>query len=208
MLIYLTADVFASVARLPFETRKQLVQMSNYQIELSVIWRNAYYGVVPLMARDVLFRSIILGTYYATTDIEHKPCLKYSIPQIMEFMRVRRAQGYNDTLQELEPFLYDQHSYHIKTSYTTRITMLIAANFVGTFLTNPIDVCLTKILTQTQKEGAKYTGLFNALQTVAKEEGRHKFLSGLHPRFMFNLMNGFMFLFIYDRFTHYINEIN
>jgi len=98
MLIYLTADVFASVARLPFETRKQLVQMSNYQIELSVIWRNAYYGVVPLMARDILFRSIILGTYYSTTDIEHKPCLKYSIPQIMEFMRVRRAQGYNDTL--------------------------------------------------------------------------------------------------------------
>jgi len=86
--------------------------------------------------------------------------------------------------------------------------MLIAANFIGTLLTNPIDVCLTKILTQTQKEGAKYTGLINALQTVAKEEGRHKFLSGLHPRFMFNLMNGFMFLFIYDRFTHYINEIN
>jgi hypothetical protein len=30
MAIYLTADVFASVARLPFETRKQLVMMSNH----------------------------------------------------------------------------------------------------------------------------------------------------------------------------------
>ena len=87
--------------------------------------------------------------------------------------------------------------------------MLIVANFVGTLLSNPMDVCLTKILTQNQKgEDPKYTGLIQALRTVSKEEGNHKFLSGLHPRFMFNLMNGFMFLFIYDRFTHYINEIN
>ena len=81
--------------------------MSNYQIEMSVISRNAYYGMIPLMARDVVFRSVILGTYYGSTEIEHKPCLKYSIPQIMEFMRARRAQGYSDSLQDLEPFLYD-----------------------------------------------------------------------------------------------------
>ena len=80
MIIYLASDACASLAKIPFETRKQLVQMSNYNIELKIITRNAYYGMMPLMARDVIFRSIILGTYYGTTDIEHKPSLKYSIP--------------------------------------------------------------------------------------------------------------------------------
>ena len=45
------------------------------------------------------------------------------------------------------------------------------------------------------------------MKTVYKEEGYQKFLSGLHPRFMFNLLNGMMYLFIYDRFTHYVNTI-
>lgn len=54
----------------------------------------------------------------------------------------------------------------------------------------------------------KYTGLFNALKTVYQEEGAGKFLSGLHPRFMFNLFNGVMFLFIYDRFNQYIDGVN
>ena len=47
----------------------------------------------------------------------------------------------------------------------------------------------------------------HALRTVYKEEGKAKFLGGLHPRFMFNLLNGVMFLFVYDRFNHYINTI-
>ena len=89
-----------------------------------------------------------------------------------------------------------------------RITMLILANLLATTLTNPIDVCLSKILTQNTTDGkVKYTGLIHALKTVYKEEGRAKFLSGLHPRFMFNLMNGFLFLFVYDRFTQYINTV-
>ena len=48
----------------------------------------------------------------------------------------------------------------------------------------------------------KYTGFFNCLRTVAKEEGYKKLIiGGLHPRFMFNMLNGFMFLFLYDQFV-------
>lgn len=54
--------------------------MANYDVELKTIARNTYYGLGALMARETLFRTIILGTYYASTDIEHKPVLKYSIP--------------------------------------------------------------------------------------------------------------------------------
>lgn len=54
--------------------------MAHYDVELKTIGRNAYYGLGALTARETLFRSIILGTYYLTTEIEHKPVLKYSIP--------------------------------------------------------------------------------------------------------------------------------
>ena len=90
MAIFLASDVFASVAKLPFETRKQLVQMCNYDISLKLIGRNAALGLIPLMARETSFRTIILGTYYLTTDIEHRPVLKYTIPQIIDFTRQRR----------------------------------------------------------------------------------------------------------------------
>jgi len=124
-------------------------------------------------------------------------------------MKQRREEGHQDNLQDLQPHFYEYHNYTIKTQFTTRLTLLIAANMVATLVTNPIDVCLSKIMTQNPYEQkAKYNGLIHALRTVYREEGRAKFLSGLHPRFMFNLVNGLMFLFIYDRFTHYVDSIH
>lgn len=207
MVIYLTSDLFASIFRVPFEARKQLVQMANYDVELKVIMRNTYYGLTPLMARDFAFRAIILGTYYGTTNIEHKPILRYSMPEIIHYMKLRRDQGHNDSMDDLKAIFYDHQNYDIKTNFTTRLTLLLLANFVGTLLTNPFDVCLTKILTQNPKDSSrvKYRGLVHTLRTVYREEGKEKFLSGLHPRFMFNMFNAVMYLFIFNRFTAYID---
>ena len=139
------------------------MQMCNYDIDLKLITRNAYLGLVPLLARDFIFRGIILSTYYLSTDIEHRPVLRYSVPQITDFMKQRREAGYNDSMSDMESIFYEHHNYVIKTSFTTRLTMLILANFVGTLITNPIDVVLSKILTQKE---LKYKGLIHALKTV------------------------------------------
>ena len=58
-VIYTCSDIVATFARLPFETRKQLVQMANYDIDMKVIGRNMRYGLAPLMMRDVTYRFII-----------------------------------------------------------------------------------------------------------------------------------------------------
>ena len=79
-LVYLASDFTASFAKIFFEARKQLVQMCNYEMSLSQIGRSAYLGWFPLAFRDLAFRSILLGFYYGTIDVEHKPTLKYSIP--------------------------------------------------------------------------------------------------------------------------------
>ena len=99
---------------------------------------------------------------------------------------------------------YDFHNYDVKTKVHVRFALLVLANFVATIVTNPIDVCLSKIMTQ---QYPKYTGLFNCLRTVYKEEGAYKFLSGWHPRFMFNMANGALFLYIYDRYIESIKSI-
>ena len=85
--IFTCSDFAATFVRLPFETRKQLVQMANYDIDMKVISRNLRIGLLPLMMRDVTYRFIIQTSYYLTTSIEHKPALRYSVPQIMDFMR-------------------------------------------------------------------------------------------------------------------------
>jgi hypothetical protein len=63
-------------------------------------------------------------------------------------MRQRRTEGHNETMQDISHVLYEFHNYDIKTKITTRYLMLIIANLFATVITNPIDVCLTKILTQ------------------------------------------------------------
>ena len=84
-----------------------------------------------------------------------------------------------------------------------RLTSLIFANAVATLLTNPFDVVLSKIATQQPIHPAsnklKYSGFINCMRSVYKEEGWRKLaLGGIHPRFMFNMFNGFLFLFVYD----------
>ena len=104
---------------------------------------------------------------------------------------------------------FEFHNYEVKTSMVTRLTLLLFGNFFATLATNPFDVCLSKLATQQRSvpEGIfKYSGFYNCLTTVYKEEGLKKlFLGGLHPRFMFNTLNGVMFLYIYDQFIGSLN---
>ena len=104
----------------------------------------------PLMCRDLTFRSILLGSYYATTSVEHKPALKYSVPQITDFMKQRRARlgDQAETVTDLSHLFYEFHSYEIKTKVTTRLTALILGNMIATLITNPFDVVLSKLATQ------------------------------------------------------------
>ncbi len=141
---------------------------------------------------------MILGFYYGSTEIEHEPALKYPVQSIMQYLKMLRSQGYEFEFQDALPDFYEFHNYSIKTGYDKRFVWLVMGNMLATVMTNPIDVCLSKMLTQNDR---RYTGLFNALKEVYKEEGAWKFTSGVHPRFMFNLYNGLLFLFVYDRFV-------
>lgn len=204
-LIFTCSDLWASFARIYFEARKQLIQMWNKNIEMRQIARGWYLGITPLILRDYMFRSTLLGVYYSTTDIEHKPILKYSMSEMIDYVKHWRENGEPDaTLKNKTHLFIDYHNYKINTQMQTRFLLMLFANAIATLITNPIDVCLTKILTQQER---KYTGLLNCMTTVLKEEGAGKLLSGIHPRFMFNSINGIIFLYIYEQLVGKFYEV-
>ena len=81
--------------------------MSNYDIDMKVILRNTYFGFIPLLVREISFRAIVLSTFYLSTNIEHKPILRYSVPEIMHYMKQRREAGYNDSIHDIKAVIYD-----------------------------------------------------------------------------------------------------
>lgn len=83
----MASDVVGSLVKTPFEVRKQLIQMYNHNVSLRDISYLTRVTCFPLISRDVIFRQMMLGVYYLTTSIEHKPMLKYSVPQITDFMK-------------------------------------------------------------------------------------------------------------------------
>jgi len=99
--IYLASDFVATFTRIPFEARKQLVQMANYNLDMSIIIRNSRIGLTALMARDMIFRFTLMSTYYSTTHIEHQPKMRYSVQEIVHYMKVRREAGYEDSLKSM-----------------------------------------------------------------------------------------------------------
>ncbi len=80
MAIYFASDFVASLVKNPFEVRKQLIQLYNHNVGLKDIGYLTRITTFPLVLRDVLFRQLMLNFYYLTTDIEHRPALKYTIP--------------------------------------------------------------------------------------------------------------------------------
>ena len=171
--------------------------MGNKDLEMKRILRNAYLAAGPMILRDMIFRASLLGVYYGTTDIKHKPTLKFTMPEIMHYLRYRRSQGYNESYNDMKHLFFEWHNYEVHTKSHFRFLLMLLANAVGTLITNPLDVCMTKILTQRKD---KYNGLFDCMRKVVKEEGKYKLLSGIHPRFMFNSVNGCLFIYMYDSF--------
>lgn len=84
------SDFSASFARIFFETRKQMIQMCQYQRPLNDIVTNSVKGWGALAMRDVGFRSLLLSFYYLTTEIEHKPTLKHSLPELVQYTKFLR----------------------------------------------------------------------------------------------------------------------
>ena len=116
---------------------------------------------------------------------------------MIEYVKHCRQNGESNATLKSKAYLFmDYHNYKISTEMQTRFLLMLYANAVGTVITNPIDVCLTKLVTQKER---KYKGFIDCLIKVYRQEGPNKLMAGLHPRFMFNSINGVIFLYLYEQ---------
>ena len=122
--------------------------------------RGCYLGLAPMIIRDFIFRITLLGIFYGTQHVEQKSELRYSLSEIIDYLRYCREKKseVDASYQNKSHLFIDHHNYKIKTPMHLRFVLMLVANAVGTLVTNPIDVCMTKLITQGEN---KYTGLIH-----------------------------------------------
>jgi len=88
-----------------------------------------------------MFRTSLLTVFYSTTKIEHKPELKFSMSEMIDYVKHLRRNGEpTATLKNKKHLFMEYHNYNVQTPMHYRFLMMLVANLVGTIITNPIDV--------------------------------------------------------------------
>jgi hypothetical protein len=204
LLSYICGDIAKAIVFLPFEARKQRIQMyHNFaDLKLSLMSKFMLRGFIPMMIRDVLFRIISFGSFVQFLNVEHKPALKYKLQDINIYIRQKQKRG-----EPVDNSVFLDHSkFQIKSSFNSIFTNLVFCTILATFVTHPLDVITTKILTQTR---LKYRGIISTYNTVIEEEGIKKlFMSGLGVRCSFNVLSSMSVLMFFDKLVNYFKELD
>ena len=201
---YIFSDIFKLAVFLPFEARKQKIQMFQKKFNLKEIFNLSLRAYPSLLIRDLIFRTITIGSFLNNLSVDHTPQLKYKIEDIRDYIKMKEKAGekikYN--------YFLDFSKISIYSSVQAVYLNLIFSTMLGTIISHPFDTIATKILTQTR---VKYKGLFHAYKVVMKEETFKKLVfSGLSFRCSFNLLSGTVVMFSYEKmnmiiFNYYDN---
>lgn len=81
---------------------------------------------------------------------------------------------------------------------------MVMSTLLAVMISNPLDLLATKLTTQQYE---KYTGFFNCLKSVWREEGLNKLcFSGYWARTSFYLTNGILVFYFYDTLKDMVDE--
>jgi len=190
---YILSDIFKLAVFLPFEARKQRIQMAQYKMTLSETLKYAWRAYPPLLIRDLIFRTVTIGSFLNNLNLNHSPQLKYKMEDIRDYIKMKEDIGekvrYN--------YFLDYSKISIYSSVPQIFLNLIFSTILGTVLSQPFDTIGTKMLTQTR---LKYRGLFQSYKLILKEESFKKLVfTGLSFRVSFNLLSGTFVIFSYEK---------
>lgn len=197
---YMFCDIVKLAVFLPFEARKQRIQMYQKDIQFNEMLKYTWRAYPPLLIRDLVFRTVTLGSFLNNINLEHSPKLKYKMEDIRDYIHMKEKAGekvrYN--------YFLDYSKLSIYSTVQAVYLNLIFSTIIGTVISHPFDTIATKILTQTR---LKYKGLFQAYKLIIKEESFKKLLfSGLSMRTSFNLLSGSVVIFSYEKMNMVIDN--
>lgn len=199
---FLLSDIAKATVFLPFEARKQRIQLGQKVADLGVgdISKYMLRAYFPMVIKDVIFRIVILSSFLFTLNVEHKPVLKYNLSEIKELIHHHEQKKERVNVS----YFMDYSKFNIYSPFHYILINLVLCTVAATVITHPLDVIATKILTQTR---LKYKGLFQSYSLIAKEEGIKKlFYSGLSVRISFNLFSAMNVLILYEGFNSKIQK--
>lgn len=89
-------------------------------------------------------------------------------------------------------------------TYEQKVTAMVTSTMVALILSNPFDMVATRLTVQGYN---KYSGFFNCLKTIVREEKISKlFLSGYWTRSIFYLLNGSIIMNFYDKLLFMVDD--
>ena len=160
---------------------------------LSETLKYAWRAYPPLLIRDLIFRTVTIGSFLNNLNLNHSPQLKHKMEDIRDYIKMKEDMGekvrYN--------YFLDYSKISIYSSVPQIFLNLIFSTILGTVLSQPFDTIGTKMLTQTR---LKYRGLFQSYKLILKEESFKKLVfTGLSFRVSFNLLSGTFVIFSYEK---------
>jgi hypothetical protein len=210
---FIFSDILKVISILPFEGRKMRIQLgqldkSGIQSNLTdkIFFSNLIRSCFPYIIRDLLTRCITLGTYFSLLNAIHSPRLKYSLDEVQYI--IKQNQSLSNNMAPIDSSLfYDYSSFHVISNLHEKLMVLLVSVMLSTIVTQPLDVLITKYLTQTNKV---YTGNYiKDILFIINNEGLKKlFMSGLSPRFSFNLISGLNISLFLDLIQRKVIEYN
>jgi hypothetical protein len=199
---YLISDVVKSAVFLPFEARKQRIQMYHNLSDLTIgnMGNFMFRAYTPMLLRDLTFRIISFGGFIKLLNVEHEPSLKYSMSEVQNFIRYKQERGEN-----IEPHIFiDNSRILVKSTFNAKFFNLVICTCIATLITQPFDVICTKMLTQTR---LKYKSIIQSYNLIQNEEGVKKlFISGLGVRCSFNILSSMTVLLLFERMNLFIRK--
>lgn len=166
------ANFVACLIRVPCEVVKQRLQVGQYGTVgqafrgVAAGGRSVIYGGFgALVARDVPFAVVNFGIY-----------------ETLKGVLLRRREV-------LEMGVEEGKRKDRELSKTESLGLGGIAGMAGAFVSNPMDVVKTRMMTQTvvrnvssSVAGTRYRSVIDCFLRVAKEEGVHSFARGIGPR--------------------------
>lgn len=209
---YILSDIAKILTFIPFEARKQRIQLGQYKYNDSLFFKNIFNSVLPLIIRDSLSRFITLSLFINLLHAQHNPQLTITLNE-MQF-KIKELYKYLEENNRIDEFAvkeqqlisnhFDYSNFKLTSSNNKKFFCLLFSVFMSTLITQPLDVISTKYLTQTDKT---YNGnIYKCVKYIIEYESYKKFYSGFMPRLVFNVFSAQNILVFYSMI--YYNMFN
>lgn len=185
-------NTFASFFRVPYEVIKQRMQNGEHSSTMEAIWHSLKYeGPLGLFTGGKLYSQILRDVPYAiVTLVSYEILQKLAARHREESMRAEKVKS-----GVVKP----------RGNKATNALCGALAGGLGSFLTTPMDVVKTRMMTDSSGSpggGSGYNSITECINRISKEEGVGSFFIGTGPRLLHKVPANGLFFLCYEGFRN------